>query len=422
VRTLNRLSTTKVARLKHKGMYADGGGLYLRVSESGTKGWIFRFGENGKLHDMGLGAVHTISLAKARERARECRELRLQGINPISHRRASLAARKASEARAMTFRQCAEAYMASHEDAWRNARHREQWRSSLAAYVYPVIGELPVNAVDTGLVLKVVEPIWKTTTETASRIRGRIERVLGWATVREYRSGDNPARWRGHLQELLPAKGKVRKVEHYAALPYTEIGAFMAMLRQHSNIAARALEYTILTATRTGEALGTKWSEIDLSSGTWTIPAERIKTGKEHKVPLSGAAIAVLEGMQSIRHSEFVFPGAQPRRPLSGMAMAMALRRLGRDDLTVHGFRSTFRDWAAERTSFPREVAEMALAHAIPSAVEAAYRRGDLFDKRRRLMDAWAEYCGKQNGAGAVVPMGGRHDPAQGNLGKHPRF
>jgi len=392
MRTLNRLSTVKVARLNHKGMHADGGGLYLRISESGTKGWIFRFGENSRLHDMGLGPAHTISLARARELARECRELRLQGIDPIAHRRASLAARRASEARAMTFKQCAEAYMASHEDAWRNARHREQWRRSLMMYVYPVFGELSVAAIDIGLVMKVIEPLWKTKTETGSRVRGRIESILDWARVRGFRSGENPARWRGHLDHLLPARSKLRRVKHFAALPYAEIGGFMAALRQQTSMGARALEFTILAAARTGEIIGATWDEIDLAARTWTIPGSRMKGGKEHKVPLSAAATAVLKDMAAIRHSEFVFPGARGGRPLSAMAMAMSLRRMRRDDLTTHGFRSTFRDWASERTSFPREVAEMALAHAIPSAVEAAYRRGDLFEKRRRLMEAWADF------------------------------
>jgi integrase len=405
MRTLNRLSTVKVARLNHKGMHADGGGLYLRISESGTKGWIFRFGENGRLHDMGLGPAHTISLARARELARECRELRLQGIDPIAHRRASLAARRASEARAMTFKQCAEAYMASHEDAWRNARHREQWRRSLMMYVYPVFGELSVAAIDIGLVMKVIEPLWKTKTETGSRVRGRIESILDWARVRGFRSGENPARWRGHLDHLLPARSKLRRVKHFAALPYAEIGGFMAALRQQTSMGARALEFTILAAARTGEIIGATWDEIDLAARTWTIPGSRMKGGKEHKVPLSAAATAVLEDMAAIRHSEFVFPGARGGRPLSAMAMAMSLRRMRRDDLTTHGFRSTFRDWASERTSFPRAVAEMALAHAIPSAVEAAYRRGDLFEKRRRLMEAWADFCTNPPAGGKVLSM-----------------
>jgi integrase len=407
MRTLNRLSSMKMNKLKRRGMHADGGGLYLRVSERGTKGWIFRFGQNGKLHDMGLGPVHTISLAEAREMATECRKLRLQGIDPIEHRRASVAATKASEAKAITFRQSAEAYMASHENAWRNPRHREQWRRSLAMYVYPVLGPLPVAAIDTGLVMKVIEPLWKTRTETGSRVRGRIEAVLDWAKVRGYRLGENPARWRGHLDHLLPKRSKVRRVQHHPALPYVEVGAFMAALRQQTSIGCRALEFTILSAARTGETTGATWNEIDLKARTWTIPGERMKSGREHRVPLSDAAVDMLKAMAEIRRSDYVFPGSRGGQ-LSAMAMAMALRRMGRDELTVHGFRSSFRDWAAEQTNFPREVAEMALAHAIPNAVEAAYRRGDLFEKRRRLMDAWADYCGKLEAKGEVVSIRGR--------------
>jgi len=404
MRTLNRLSTLKVSNLKRKGMHADGGGLYLRISDSGTKAWIFRFGENGKLHDMGLGALHTISLAEAREMATECRKLRLQGIDPIIHRRASRAGRRASDAKAMTFRQCADAYMASHEDAWRNAIHRNQWRRSLVTHAYPLLGELPVAAIDTGLVMKVIEPLWKGKTETASRVRGRIESILDWAKVRGFREGENPARWRGHLDHLLPARSRVRRVQHFAALPYAQIADFMAALRQQSHIGARALEFTILTAARTEQTLGAMWSEIDLGARVWTIPPERMKSGKEHKVPLNIPALALLNSMAAIRHSEFVFPGTRSG-PIYARAMAMALGRQARENITVHGFRSTFRDWAAERTTFPREVAEMALAHSVGNAVELAYRRGDMFEKRRKLMDAWADYCGKPATAGDVVAL-----------------
>jgi integrase len=404
MRTLNRLSTLKVSNLKRKGLHADGGGLYLRISDSGTKAWIFRFGENGKLHDMGLGALHTISLAEAREMATECRKLRLQGIDPIIHRRASRAGRRASDAKAMTFRQCADAYMASHEDAWRNAIHRNQWRRSLVTHAYPLLGELPVAAIDTGLVMKVIEPLWKGKTETASRVRGRIESILDWAKVRGFREGENPARWRGHLDHLLPARSRVRRVQHFAALPYAQIADFMAALRQQSHIGARALEFTILTAARTEQTLGAMWSEIDLGARVWTIPPERMKSGKEHKVPLNIPALALLNSMAAIRHSEFVFPGTRSG-PIYARAMAMALGRQARENITVHGFRSTFRDWAAERTTFPREVAEMALAHSVGNAVELAYRRGDMFEKRRKLMDAWADYCGKPATAGDVVAL-----------------
>jgi integrase len=402
-RTLNRLSPLKVQKLKSKGLHADGGGLYLRVSDSGTKGWIFRFGENGKLHDMGLGPVHTISLPRARELARGCRELRLQGIDPIAHRRASLAARKAHDAKAMTFRQCADAYIASHESGWRNRLHHQQWTNTLAQHVHPTLGGLSVAQIDTALVMKAIEPIWGAIPETASRVRGRIESILDWAKARGYRTGENPARWRGHLDHLLPPRSKVRRVEHHAALPYTEIGAFMAVLRQDSSVGARALEFTILTAGRTGEVFGATWDEID--GKVWTIPGERMKAGREHRVPLSIAALALLKQMREVRTNDFVFPGL--RGKLSHKTMQLALRRMGRGNLTVHGFRSTFRDWAAERTSFPRELAELALAHSVGSDVEQAYRRSDLFDKRRKLMDAWAEFCGRPAMGGKVVAIRG---------------
>jgi integrase len=405
-RTLNRLSPLRVQKLKRKGLHADGGGLYLRISESGTKAWMFRFGENGRLRDMGLGPIHTISLPRARELARECRELRLQGIDPIAHRRAALAVRRASDAKVMNFRQCADAYIASHEAGWRNPSHRSQWTNTLAQNVYPVLGALPVAAIDTALVMKTIEPIWRTIPETASRVRGRIEAVLDWAKVSGYRTGENPARWRGHLDHLLPARAKVRRVEHHAALAYETLGAFMVDLRQDSSAGTRALEFTILTAARTGEALGATWDEIDLTAKVWTIPAERMKGGREHRVPLSSAALALLKRMQSIRTNDFVFPGMRGR--LTPKTMQLVLRRMGRRGLTVHGFRSSFRDWAAERTSFPREAVEMALAHAVSNAVEAAYRRGDLFEKRCRLMEEWATFCGRPQSGRDVVAIRAR--------------
>jgi integrase len=302
----------------------------------------------------------------------------------------------------MTFRQCAEAYMAAHEASWKNAKHRGQWVSSLIHYAYPVFGGLPVQAVDIGLVMKVLDPIWQSKTETASRLRGRIETILDWATVRRYRSGENPARWRGHLDKLLPARAKLQKVQHHTALPYAELPGFMAELRAQSGMGARALEFAILTATRTSETLNARCSEIDLDRRVWTIPVERMKAGREHRVPLSSRAVALLK---SLRHKDmdpdglWVFPGSAPGKPLSSMAMLMTLRRMKRGDLTAHGFRSTFRDWAAERTNYAREVAEASLAHTLGDKVEAAYRRGDLFEKRAHLMDAWAKYCASPRAA-----------------------
>jgi integrase len=393
-RVIGKLTALAVTQAKRRGYYGDGGGLFLQVSPNGAKSWVFRFKEAGKLREMGLGPVHTIGLAEAREKARECRRLRLDGLDPIEVRKATRTKVKLDAAKAMTFKACAERYIAAHKAGWRNPKHAAQWPSTLATYAYPAFGALPVQTVDVGLVMKAIEPIWTVKPETAGRVRGRIESVLDWATARGYRQGENPARWRGHLENLLPKKSKVRRVEHHAALPYGETAAFIAELRQQEGVAARALEFAILTAARTGEVIGAEWDEIDLAERLWTVSADRMKAGKEHRVPLSDAALAILEEMQKVRQvGDFVFPGGKSRRPLSNMALTMTLRRMGRGELTVHGFRSSFRDWAAERTGFPAEVAEMALAHTVSDKVEAAYRRGDLFQKRRQMMDAWARHC-----------------------------
>jgi integrase len=411
-RILGRLSAVRVQGVRKPGYYGDGGGLYLRVAPGGAKGWIFRYGGRGRRRDMGLGGYPSIGLAKARELAGDCRGMIAAGLDPIAARNEKRAAAAVEAAKAMTFDDCATAYITAHEAAWRNPKHRQQWKNTLSTYVSPVLGKLPVAAVDTGLVLKVLEPIWARKPETASRVRGRMEAVLDWAKVRGYRTGENPARWRGHLDHLLPAKSKVRKVEHHAALPYAQVGAFVASLHEQPGVSAHALEFLILTATRTGETLGATWDEVDIGAKLWTIPAGRMKAGKEHRVPLSDAALAVLKEMREIRHSDYVFPGGRDRRPLSEMSLLMLLRRMKHGDITAHGFRSTFRDWAAERTTFPREVAEAALAHAIPDAVEAAYRRGDLVDKRRKLMDAWAAYCAKiETDAGKVVALARARTP-----------
>ena len=292
----------------------------------------------------------------------------------------------------MTFDQCRDAYISAHLPAWRNTKHAWQWGASLKKYVTPIFGSVSVQEVDITLVTKALEPIWSTIPETASRIRGRIEAILDWAKVRGLRSGENPARWRGHLDHLLPPRSKVRKVEHHAALAYSEIGSFITLLRERDAVAARALEFAIFTAGRSGEVLGATWDEIDEDQKIWIVPGHRMKIGKEHRVPLSTPAIAVLAAMMKIRQNDCVFPGNQ-HPTLSNTSMLMLLRRMGRNDLTVHGFRSSFRDWAAERTNYPNEVVEMALAHSISNKVEKAYRRGDLFDKRRRLMDDWADFC-----------------------------
>lgn len=392
-RGLHKLSAVTVSSRKEPGYYADGGGLYLRVAPGGTKGWIFRFTRASKTRDAGLGSYPTVSLVKAREQAEQCRRLLASGIDPIEARKAERAAANGAAEKARTFEQCAKAYIASHEAGWRNDKHRYQWRATLETYVYPIFGALPVGEVKTEHVLKALNPIWRVKPETATRVRGRIEAILNWAKVHGLREGENPAQWRGHLDQLLPATSKVRRVEHHAALPYNEVPAFMALLRKEKGITARALEFMVLTATRTMETLGARWDEIDLKARMWTIPAHRMKGGRAHRVPLSARAIIIIKEMAEIQQSDFVFPGGKPGRPLSQMACLMLLRRMEYGHVTAHGFRSSFRDWSAEKTKFSREAAEMALAHAIPDAVEAAYRRGDLLEQRRKLMEKWETHC-----------------------------
>ena len=395
------------------GRHSDGGGLYVQVTQGAVgnkaRSWLFRYSLAGKSREMGLGPLHTLGLSEARAKARELRKQVLDGEDPIAARNTRRRADAVASATGMTFQACAEAYIAAHRAGWRNPKHRAQWPATLATYVYPIFGALPVAAIDTGLVMKAIEPIWTEKPETASRVRGRIESVLDWAAAREYRQGENPARWRGHLENLLPKKTKVRRVEHHAALPYHEIGVFMVELRSKGGIAARALEFAILTAARRGEVLGARWSEIDMDAGLWTISASRMKSGREHRVPLSAAAQAILKDMAAARTSDFVFPDSRRGGSLSDAAMLKLLKRMGSGDLTAHGFRSTFSDWCAEQTNFPSEVRELALAHVVGSKVEAAYRRGDLFEKRRQLAEAWARYCGGSEPAESkVVRLAGR--------------
>lgn len=406
--TIGRLSAIKVTRIKDPGYYADGGNLYFRVAPSGARGWMFRFTMAGRTRDMGLGSYPEISLATARELADKFRPLVKAGIDPIERRRDDRAAQRIASAKNLSFDECARAYIEDHEAAWRNAKHRAQWSSTLKQFASPMIGKLPVSAIDAGLVIRVLKPIWHTKTETASRLRGRIESILDWARVHGYRSGENPARWKGNLDHLLPSRAKVRPVKHHVALPYTELAAFMADLRARRDGAARALEFTILTAARTNETLGATREETNVPDKAWTVPARRMKARREHRVPLSKRTLALLEAASTHATGDFLFEGQKAGRPLSNMAMLRVLERMGRTDLTVHGFRSTFRDWAAECTSFPGEVVEMALAHIVENKTEAAYRRGDLFEKRRRLMDAWADYCAKPS-SGEVVPLRGRN-------------
>jgi integrase len=394
-RRLGALSVAKVNSLKERGFYADGGNLYLSVAPGGTKSWVFRYKENGRARDMGLGPTHTITLAEAREKALEQRKLRLEGIDPLEHRTRQKKAVRLAAMKVTTFGTCVEQYLQTHDAAWKNQKHRDQWRTTLTTYCKPLL-DLPVQSVDTDLILRVLGPLWKTRTETAARLRGRIERVLAWAKGRGLRDGENPARWSGHLDEMLAAPAKIAKKQHLAALPFPELPVFMGELRALPSLAARALEFTILCATRTGETFGAMWDEIDWESRTWTIPASRMKADKEHRVPLCDRALAILENLP--RHGERIFP-------LADIAAMLKLLRGMRPGQTVHGFRSSFRDWAAETTNFPNHVVEMALAHAIGDKVEKAYRRGDLFMKRTKLMQTWSDYCARPARSGEVVSL-----------------
>ncbi len=388
-------------------MLADGGGLYLQVASSSARSWIWRYMRHGKSRQMGLGSLADVSLQQARE-ARDFwrRKLRVEGVDPIDTRNAEMASLRLDQNK-MSFQKAAEQYISAHCETWRNPKHRAQWTSTLETYVYPMIGKRPAHLIEETEVLSVLRPIWSAKPETASRIRGRIEVILEQLEVRKLRKGENPAQWRGNLDTALPAPRKVRQVRHHAAMPFDGTPRFMATLRIEGGIAALALELTVLCASRTTEVIGAKWTEFDLDKKVWTVPATRMKSGKEHRVPLSAASMAILNKLceRRVPGDEFVFPGRRRAQPMSNMAMAKVLERLGAGAFTVHGFRSTFRDWAAERTEFSREVVEMALAHAIGSEVEAAYRRGDLFEKRRRLMDAWSEFLFAEAHPGKVVPI-----------------
>jgi integrase len=394
---IDRLNALAVSRAKKPGLHADGGGLGLQVTASGAKSWILRFMLNGRPRSMGLGSLTAVGLSDARELAREARRLCANGVDPIEARNRRRAGDLLEAAKSKTFKDCATAYIDGHKASWQNAKHATQWTNTLSTYAYPILGAVPVQNIDAGMVTRVIEPIWTTKTETAMRLRGRIEAVLNWATASGYRQGENPARWRGHLENRLPSGATLRAVRHHAALPYDVVGEFIVVLRRQNGIAALALELAILTACRTGEVIGALWSEIDIENAVWIIPAGRMKGRKEHRVPLSSDALALLDKAHGLRDESvketFVFTGRKKGKSLSNMAMLKLLKRMGRDDVTVHGFRSTFRDWCSEQTNYPREVAEMALAHTVGDKVEAAYRRGDLFEKRKRLMDAWAAFC-----------------------------
>jgi len=381
-RQINKLSARKVTTVTMPGRHSDGGGLYLNVTESGAKSWLFMYKVAGRRREMGLGAARDVSLVRARGLATEARQHLVNGRDPLTMR---------AKPSGMTFRVASDALVENMAPSWRNAKHRAQWSMTLTVYCAP-IANVSVADVTTDDVLRVLKPLWLTKPETASRLRGRIERVLDFAKARGMRSGENPARWRGHLDALLPRRPKLTR-GHHKALPFDALPEFMTALRGMDGFSPRALDFTILTAARSGEVLGARWDEIDVDAKVWTIPADRMKGGREHRVPLSDRAMEIVNTMAQAKVSDFVFPGVKPSRPLSSMALEMVLRR-AKVDATVHGFRSAFRDWAGERTAFPREVAEAALAHLVGDEVERAYRRGDALDKRRNLMAAWAVFCG----------------------------
>jgi integrase len=397
---MTKLSVKKIEALRTPGRYPDGKGLYLQVTEALTKSWVYRYTIHGRERFMGLGPLDLVSLAEAREAAWNARKLRHSGVDPIDHRKAE----RAKPATVVTFKECADRLIASQEAGWRNAKHVAQWRNTLATYAFPKIGKQPVASIDTDLVLRVLEPIWTTKPETASRLRQRIQAVLDWASARGYRSKENPAQWRGHLDHLLAPQRKIATVKHHESLPFPEIASFIASLREQPGTGAKALEFLILTAARTGEVTGARWSEIDLDNKVWVIAGERMKAGREHRQPLSDPAVAILEALRVDDADGFVFGGSDGRE-MSNMTMTAVLRRMGRK-VTVHGFRSSFKTWASEATNHPSEVVEMALAHSVGTKIEAAYRRGDLLEKRRRLMDDWAAFCAAPPRKGAeIVPI-----------------
>jgi integrase len=397
----NPPSAKEVAKLTKRGRYAVGHNVYLQVSEWGTRSWIFRYRVGGTARHMGLGPYDLLTLAEARERGYQARRQLLAGIDPLTEKRASKRERLLATAHAKTFKECATAYIAAHESGWKGSASRKQWQQSLKRYVYPKIGNLPVANVDLACVLSVLECIWTTIPESARRIRNRIELVLDWATARGLRQGDNPARWKGLLESLLPEK-KPNGVEHLPAMKYADVPLFMARLRNEQGFAARALEFQILTGVRPGQACGARWSEIE--NDTWAIPPERAKNGREHRIPLSHKAVQLLASLPRVDDGQYVFPA--PRGgPMHAREALRVLHRLCPDRAVSHGFRSAFSDWAHERTSFAPYVIEQALGHVVGTAAERSYRRGDLLERRRQLMEAWAEYCGRPHVAGDVVPL-----------------
>lgn len=408
VRKAKELSPLEVKRLKAAGRHAVGGvsGLYLYLNEGAGSSWVLRVTAAGRRQCMGLGPYPEVGLGEARDKARAAKALFSQGINPMDHRRRLASELKVKQALLKTFEEAALAYIETHGDGWKNPKHRAQWQSTLETYAFPKIGALMVQDVDQEAVLSVLEPIWKEKTETASRLRGRIEAVLDWAKVRGYRSGENPAAWKGHLDQLLVAPGKIAKVQHHRSLEHTKLPDFMDKLRQLPGMSARALEFLILCAARSGEVREATWSEVDFQEGVWTIPPERMKAGKEHRVPLSNQAIALLRALPRIEKCEHLFPGRKGGA-LSDMSLSKVMRDM-KVDAVPHGFRSSFRDWVGDETNYPRELAEQALAHVLESKVEAAYRRKDALEKRRKMMDEWSHHCCPEKQTPLARPFAGR--------------
>lgn len=397
-RKARELSALEVRRLTAPGRWSVGGvdGLALQVTGPGARSWVLRVTAAGKQREMGLGSFPSVTLADARERARTLRTQLASGQDPVAERQAARSAAAAEREAQQTFSALAEQYIAQHASGWKNAKHAAQWVATLETYAGPVLGKLLVRDISTAHVIKVLDPIWLTKTETATRVRSRLELVLDFGAARGLRKGPNPARWRGNLDAALPKPAKVPKVQHHPAVPLADVAGVMARLQQQQGMGARALAFAVLTAARSGEVRGATWAELDLENALWTVPAERMKAGREHRVPLTAPALALLAALPEGKAGEPVF--AAPRGGmLSDMTLTAVMRRMGLDAVP-HGFRSTFRDWAAERTNFPAEAAEMALAHAVGDKVEAAYRRGDLFEKRRQMMDDWAVFLAKGPG------------------------
>ncbi|PXW23429.1 tyrosine-type recombinase/integrase [Paraburkholderia caballeronis] len=403
-RQLHRLTALKIGKLDAPGQYPDGGNLYFQISPSGSRSWIFKFTLQGRSREMGLGPLSNVSLAAARVEAQKCRALLKAGADPIEARNAERRQRAMESPATRLFRDAAADHIKKHRGEWKNAKHASQWENTLETYAYPVIGDVDVRDVDTPMVVRILQPIWTEKRETAARVRGRIESILDSEKAQGRRSGENPARWRGHLELILPKRKRARRVRHHPALPYAQIPEFMRQLAQRPAMAARALHTLILTASRTSEVLFARPEEFDLKRRVWTIPAERMKMEIEHRVPLTDDVIAVVKPLlERAPPGSYVFAGKSPYKAMSNMAMLNLLERMGFSDITVHGFRSTFRDWTAECTEHPSDVAEMALAHAVENEVEAAYRRGDMLERRRRLMNDWARFC--TDGSAAILSL-----------------